>query len=144
VLPKDAGLDVDGERFGLSGRIDRIDFRPDSGEWTVFDYKTSENAKTPEQAHFKRNQGWVDLQLPLYRHMLTGITGLKIENPTLAYINLPKSLDAVAMTPAQWTNDELADADEAAREVIRSIRAGRFEINPDYKFAYDDFAVLCR
>jgi RecB family exonuclease len=143
VSPHNAGLDVDGERFGLSGRIDRIDRNEHSGEWIVFDYKTSETAKTPEQAHFKRNQGWVDLQLPLYRHMLRGIDDLNIDNPTLAYINLPKSLDAVAMAPAQWTEEELADADEAAREVIRGIRAGRFEIDPDYNFAYDDFAVLC-
>lgn len=143
VLPEHAGLDVDGEPFGLSGRIDRIDFHPDRNEWTVFDYKTSENAKTPEQAHFKRSQGWVDLQLPLYRHLVAGVDGLNIENPTLAYINLPKSLDAVAISKAKWTAEELADADESAREVIRGIRAGRFEINPDYKFAYDDFAVLC-
>ena len=56
----------------------------------IFDYKTSDTATTPEKAHRKRNGDWVDLQLPLYRHLVAGlgITG----DLDMAYIVLPKDV----------------------------------------------------
>ena len=63
-----AALVVDGREMGLRGRIDRIDFHAAKDQWVIFDYKTSDAAKTPEQVHLDAGQ-WVDLQLPLYRHL---------------------------------------------------------------------------
>ena len=60
------------------------------GKRMIFDYKTSDPAKTPEKAHRKKSGEWIDLQLPLYRHL---VAGLGIEGPVeLAYINLPKDI----------------------------------------------------
>ena len=92
---------------------------------------------------------WADLQLPLYRHL---VKSLGIEGtPRLAYIVLPKDISEVALLPAdwteadfkdanrvraalvsastaksQWTADDLRQADLAAEEVVRAVRAEKF------------------
>ena len=64
-----AFLNVDGSPFGLKGRIDRIDYHENSDMWAVIDYKT--HGHEPFKKHFKKSTGeWIDLQLPLYRHMI--------------------------------------------------------------------------
>ncbi|MCA9132625.1 MAG: PD-(D/E)XK nuclease family protein, partial [Planctomycetales bacterium] len=50
----------------LIGRIDRIDYHPASGQWAIWDYKTSENAKKPISVHWSKKDGWQALNLPLY------------------------------------------------------------------------------
>src|SRR5690606_35854101 len=78
VEPPEPGVpfDVDGRPVLLRGRIDRIDRNERTGEWAVFDYKTSDTGQPPEKTH-RRGRGkerrWVDLQLPLYRHLLPAI-----------------------------------------------------------------------
>ena len=62
----------------LHGRIDRIDER--DGQWAIFDYKTGDTAKTPQETHFKSGQ-WVDLQLPLYVNLAKT---LEIQGPFAA------------------------------------------------------------
>jgi len=83
------GYDVGGISF--SGRIDRIDRRvtPEGvTEWRIIDYKSSKDAKTPDEEHYHpltrkesllelsgyetfelagKTSRWTDLQLPLYR-----------------------------------------------------------------------------
>ena len=77
----------------LRGRIDRIDVQESSGKRMIFDYKTSDTAKSPEKAHRKKSGEWIDLQLPLYRHL---VADLGIEGPVeLAYIILPKDISRV-------------------------------------------------
>jgi len=138
----EATFDVDGVPFGLHGRIDRIDVHRHSGQWMVFDYKTSESPTDPIKAHY-RKEAWVDLQLPLYRHLVRTLD--VAEAPVeLGYIVLPKSLADVGMLKAEWRPDELEAADEAAREVVRGIRAGRFEINPEYDSPFDGFSAICQ
>ena len=112
-LEKDAALDVDGQPMGLRGRIDRIDLHAD-GRYIVFDYKTGDSAKTPEQAHRKNGQ-WIDLQLPLYRHLIKGIP---IDRTfQLGYILLPRDTSKIGAAFGEWDVDELADADRAAERV---------------------------
>ena len=130
----------------LLGRIDRIDFHPSSGTLAVLDYKTADSAAKPHQTHRDR-EGWIDLQLPLYRH-LVGAAGLPAIDPRqcrleLGYILLPKDVQEVGLALAEWTADELAAADEVARHVIRQIRSGVFEplTIPPPAFS-DDYAVI--
>jgi len=134
-------LEVDADPMGLRGRIDRIDVNR-TGGYVVFDYKTSETAKSPQQSHFSRRDGWIDLQLPLYRHL---VRALDIDIPVqLGYIPLAKNLD-VQPDIASWSEAELAEADEAAREVIRGIRRGDFVPTTDPPSAeYDDYAAICQ
>lgn len=130
ILPQDAertikaALDVDGEEFTISGRIDRIDRHPEHG-YALLDYKTG--SRSPEQAHRRgprHEKQWIDLQLPLYRLLAREI---KIENePTLGFILLPTDTKKTGLKPAQWTPSELDTALEMAKFVVRRIRAGVF------------------
>ncbi len=73
---EDVPFDVDGKPFSLRGRIDRIDHNPSTGEWAVLDYKAGASVDPPEKAHQKsrdRDHQWIDLQLPLYRRLLSEI-----------------------------------------------------------------------
>lgn len=138
-----AFLLVDGQPMLLRGRIDRIDVQKYSGKRMVFDYKTSERSKTPEQAHRKRRQQWIDLQLPLYRHL---VAGLGIADPVeLAYIVLPKDVSDVKHLPAEWTQDDFEDADRTAADVVRRVRAEVFwpPASPPPAFS-EEFAAICQ
>jgi len=142
--PGEATLDVDGTPFSIHGKIDRIDFNENTGEWAILDYKTGEKATDPDKAHRKGRgeKEWIDLQLPLYRLMARslGVTG----NVRLGYILLPKSVEDTGFRIADWTDEELAAADEAARQVIREIRQGVFwPPEPAANPAWDDFGWLC-
>lgn len=149
-----AWLDVDGQPMYLHGRIDRIDHHPESGRWAVLDYKTTASAAGPDETHRKgrgKEKAWVDLQLPLYRHLvrflrLNGKPLLRepqLRELALGYVLLPARVEDVQFALAQWTAADLADADGAAVEVIRQVRAEQFEFNPAKRIAYDDFAVIC-
>ena len=75
--PEDgAAFEVDGVPIALSARIDRIDHHPESGEWALFDYKTSAKSDPPEKTHRKKLDDaleWIDLQLPLYHHLAPAV-----------------------------------------------------------------------
>lgn len=143
-IKEDAGvaLDVDGVPMNLRGRIDRIDVHSDTGNRRIYDYKSSDTAKTPQKTHYLPQKGqWIDLQLPLYRHL---VRALEIEGDLeLGYINLPKKLDDVKDAIAPWTAEELADADENAREIIRSIRENVFWPPSDAPGLMSEFAEIC-
>ncbi|MEI8255803.1 MAG: PD-(D/E)XK nuclease family protein, partial [Deltaproteobacteria bacterium] len=49
-----AALDVDHIPMAVRGRVDRVDMNTRTGEWVVFDYKTSDTPKSPEHAHRKQ------------------------------------------------------------------------------------------
>jgi RecB family exonuclease len=135
-------LDVDGQPLVLRGRIDRIDAHRETGQRVLLDYKSADSLKTPEKVHQRSGQ-WVDLQLPLYRH-LAGSLGLS--GPLrLGYVVLPKDVTQVDFCLAEWTDDQLAEADEVAREVVRNIRAERFwpPVDPPPDF-FEEFAAICQ
>ncbi|GAB6164192.1 PD-(D/E)XK nuclease family protein [Thermostilla marina] len=133
--PPDRGafLEVDGQKMYLRGRIDRIDRRDD--EWVVFDYKTSDDVDPPSRSHRNRSGEWIDLQLPLYRHLLRAhrlFADTENVRVQLGYICLSSDLDAIGEQLADWSDADLASADETARNVVRSIWAEDFELkNPD-------------
>lgn len=138
----DAVLEVDGQPLILRGRIDRIDVHRETGQRAILDYKSADTAKTPEKAH-QRGEEWVDLQLPLYRHLARS---LGIEGPVqLGYVLLPKDVDKVGFCMAQWTDADLAAADEVARQVVRNIRDEQFwpptDPPPDFSA---EFAAICQ
>lgn len=134
-------FNVDGEPITIQGFIDRIDRNINTGEFAILDYKSSDRAKTPEQAH--REQGeWVQLQLPLYRHMARelGVTG----EPKLGYVLLPRNLDKVGFEFADWSPADLAEADDKAREIVRNIRANIFWPPRFPPLWHDEFALICQ
>ena len=137
-----ANLIVDREPMILRGRIDRIDFNESTGEYLLFDYKTSDSPRTPEKTHRDKN-GWIDLQLPLYRH-LAGAIG--IEGPIqLGYIVLPKDTGKTGPLLAEWSDGDFRSAIDVAENVVRSVRAERFwpPASPPPAFS-QQFAAICR
>jgi ATP-dependent helicase/nuclease subunit B len=135
----------DGREIELRGRIDRIDHHPEKNEWEIFDYKTSETERNPKQAHQKRTKDgryeWVDLQLPLYRHLAKP---LGVSVATLGYIVLPKNRDTVRALYADWSPTELSDADTEARRVARRILNKEFLPVASLKRESDDFGAICQ
>ncbi|MBT6374120.1 MAG: hypothetical protein HOJ74_05245, partial [Gemmatimonadales bacterium] len=84
---------------------------------------------------------WVDLQLPLYRRLLSGVVddeGQQVVRTDsdgngsieLGYISLPKNTEESAFMLAPWTEEELAEAEEVARGAVRTLRTRRFEFDP--------------
>ncbi len=136
---------VDGTPAALIGRIDRIDEHESSGRWAVLDYKTSEKAEPPRKAH-NNADGWTDLQLPLYRHLIQSLDDCPAaDHIELGYVHLPKGLKQVNFTMADWTAAELAAADAAAAAVVRGIRKGDFwpRTVPAPPFN-EQFAAICQ
>ena len=139
---------AEGGPFSLRGRIDRIDYHEQRRILAVLDYKTADAGFAPERTH-RRAGAWIDLQLPLYRHLL-GAAGLPIELKNLAgielgYVLLPKDSLGVKHAPADWDEVLLSSADALARQVIAAIRAGKFwppkSPPPDFS---EDFAAICQ
>lgn len=136
-----AAITVDGQAMALRGRIDRIDVHR-SGQRAVFDYKTADQVKTPEQTHRQAGE-WIDLQLPLYHHLLGG---MGIEGDiVLGYIVLPKDIERTGACIAEWGQDELRQADQRACEVVRKVRAEEFwpPTTPP-PAGFEEFAAICR
>jgi ATP-dependent helicase/nuclease subunit B len=140
-------FDVDGTPILLRGRIDRIDYNRTTGEWAVLDYKTGVSVDPPEKAH-RNGQGddrqWIDLQLPLYRRLLSGIMdgeGRRVIDIDLdsagpsrirfGFVSLPQNVDDTEFMIADWTAEDFASAEEAAREAVRHLRRARFEFDGD-------------
>ncbi|MCH2116128.1 MAG: PD-(D/E)XK nuclease family protein [Pirellulales bacterium] len=141
--PGDEGVafDVDGKPVYLHGRLDRVDMN-DNGEIVIFDYKTSREAQRPEKTHQARRGEWSDLQLPLYRHLAAGlgITG----KPQLGYVALPEDTAKTVQFIANWSDADLEDADNVAREVVRKIRRREFWPPADMgQNDRDPFSSIC-
>lgn len=137
-----AELLVDGSSMRLTGRIDRIDLNTRTGARVVFDYKTSDASKRPEDAHQRRGE-WVDLQLPLYRHL---VRALGIEGSLgLGYITLSKDTSRIDFLQAQWSEAELEEADQLAYEIVRAVRSEHFwpPTDPPPDFA-EAFSAICQ
>lgn len=141
-------LQVDGVSTTLYGRIDRIDWHRTSNTIQVLDYKTGDSGDLPEKVH-RRGDQWIDLQLPLYRHLVRSVplaeaqaAGAAVE---LGYFRLPKDVTCTSVEIARWTSEELSQADETAREVIRRIRREIFWPPADPPPAFsEDFAPICQ
>ncbi len=147
----DTPLVIEGAQVRL--KIDRIDRHEASGRIRVLDYKTSDKASAPLEAHAPKapravdeslawrefvaadgvRRRWVDLQLPLYAAALR-LHGL--EPQEAGYFVLPKSVQdtRVLLWPdfgKAWIEPALA----CAAEAVRRMRAGVFW--PPAPRAYD-------
>jgi ATP-dependent helicase/nuclease subunit B len=113
----------------IHGRIDRIDYHEATQVLAILDYKTAESGHAPDKTHRQKGD-WIDLQLPLYRHLAAVATLPQIEvaqcRLELGYVLLPKDTRKVGEAMAEWTPPELESADAIAREVIGLIRQGVF------------------
>jgi ATP-dependent helicase/nuclease subunit B len=134
--------DIHDRPVKLIGRVDRIDRRESTGEWRVLDYKTSETAEPPNRTH-RRNDEWIDLQLPLYRLL---VKSLKIKGDIqLGYIQLPGDLSKVGYEPATWNDNELLDAEKLARTVAADIIDLKIDrVTPMNDQRYAELSRICQ
>jgi hypothetical protein len=104
-----------------------------TGQFAILDYKSGEDGKSLYLVHHGRQRGkrlankpsdWLDLQLPLYRHLAARWT--KSAPVRLGYILLPRALERVGFELATWNAEELACADKVAAQVATDIAAGKF------------------
>lgn len=110
--------------FLVKGRIDRIERNERNGLFAILDYKTRERAPDPVRTHRNSAGEWLDLQLPLYRHLAKEL-GVG-ESPVLGYIALSAALEEKRLWQASWSEADLASADAAAWDVMKRIEAGEF------------------
>lgn len=127
----------------LSGQIDRIDYNERLQQWAILDYKTGESAKAPEQTHRTRGGEWIDLQLPLYRHLACGL-GVEGE-VLLGYVTIPRDTSEIHEKLVEWTAEELDEADGIARETIRRVLNQEFWQEVDALPGYEsEFSAICQ
>lgn len=130
------------EQLHLIGRIDRIDYHPASGQWAIWDYKTSENAKNPVSVHWSRKDGWKDLQLPLYLPVAQKL-GVG-PGASLGYIALPKQAADTGFHRAEFSPQQLREAAAVADEIASKVAAGEFWPDKLSAVRYDDFGRICQ
>lgn len=127
----------------IVGKIDRIERHEPSGAWRVLDYKTSDTAVHPAEAHLRsprrdedmpawagwsggeRLRVWSDLQLPLYRRVIAAeASGAALH---CAYFNLPKAAGETGLRVwEQFTPEMEASAWACTQGVVAAIQAGEF------------------
>jgi ATP-dependent helicase/nuclease subunit B len=135
---------IEGAR--LRCKIDRVDRHERSGHIRVLDYKTSDKARSPLEAHvtkigprkklaeedqwktFQHSHGetylWTDLQLPLYAAALR-LRGL--EPQSVGYFALPKSVQETSVLLWDDFGDDWIDGGlQCAAEIVRRLRDGQF------------------
>ncbi|MEO1995994.1 MAG: PD-(D/E)XK nuclease family protein, partial [Planctomycetaceae bacterium] len=136
-------LQIGGRQLSLVGRIDRIDRHLETGDWQVLDYKSGNSVASPRSTHCDAQQGWVDLQLPLYRHLAMTVDCAPF--PELGYVAIPKDTDKIQLLAADWSPDELAAADATARQVAQHIQDQAFWAPQDVKpRMFSEFASICQ
>jgi ATP-dependent helicase/nuclease subunit B len=151
-------FEIDVAGLTVSGKIDRIERHETTGVRRVIDYKTSDRASEPADAHLRAarreetapefarvtldgdERVWTDLQLPLYLRVVAA-QGAPVE---AAYFNLPKAVSETRLSPWTGYTAELAEsAWRCAEGVAEAIRAGRFwPPNETIRPERDDFAAL--
>lgn len=133
----------DEESIFLKGTIDRIDFHPQSQIWQILDYKTGDRGDSPNQTH-QHKGNWIDLQLPLYRHIAKSF---EVDGTVqLGYIVIPKKIDSIGAILANWTDADLEGAYKVARDCSRRIVNHEFwePTLPPPPFAGREFAPICQ
>ncbi len=134
------------QTFEIVGKIDRIDQHAD-GRFAVWDYKTSDSATKVQEAHRRGNE-WIDLQLPLYRHLVVHALPQAtnyFDSMLTGYILLPKRLKDVSFNLSKWSIAELEESDRLAESIMCNILAQKFwPPNPDIPEFAGELAAICQ
>jgi hypothetical protein len=142
-----------GNPLRIRGRIDRVDFNAQTGEWRVIDYKTGAKPKSPDEQHFKRNSRtgdlrWLDLQLPLYSLLFEKLAtrlpdcGAHVL-PQLCYFLLPDDFGAAAVSEP-FDPEMVGPGIAGAKEIVQKICNGEFQETGEIHAGEDPvFRALC-
>ncbi|MBN8596667.1 MAG: PD-(D/E)XK nuclease family protein [Planctomycetes bacterium] len=125
-------------RLGLRGQIDRIDVRGD--EWLVLDYKTADKPMPPEKTH-RNADAWIDLQLPLYIHILRQMEPTA-SNARAGYILLPRASAEGKIVRGEWDDAMIDDAIRRAKEIAAAMLRKEYPLGDD-PYGSGAIARLC-
>lgn len=160
AVKKGAGLSIG--PLSLVGTMDRVEVHKEEG-LRILDYKTFASAKMPEETHFGRARAdddfpesaitrtnkagrpvektWIDLQLPLYRHMAARIwPEYARKNIGVGYILLPGDPDDTQIALLSLDEGAQESAIRCAAAVADRVARAVFwppASDPDY----DDFSA---
>lgn len=146
----------------LAGKIDRIDRHESTGAVRVLDYKTSDTAVNPAEAHLRglradeepadwrlvelggKARTWKDLQLPVYERV--ALREFPEAAISCGYFNLPKAASETAIVLwADYDRELAAAAWRCAEGVAAAIERREFwpprEVS-GWEEEWDDFASL--
>jgi hypothetical protein len=62
----------------------------------------------------------------------------------LGYVLLPKDVRQIGFCLAEWTDEELRTADDAARGVVRGVWRGDFKPKTPPPTGFEEFAAICQ
>ena len=88
----------------------------------------------------------MDLQLPLYRHLLGEVPGIGDHNLVdVGYFNVPARVEEIGIQTADWTSADYDAADAASRDVVRQVRAGVFwPPSEGAERSFPEFDAICQ
>jgi ATP-dependent helicase/nuclease subunit B len=129
----------------VRGKVDRIDVHPTLG-WRILDLKTSDKGDPPDLTHYaKRAKKWSDLQLPLYRELLS--PQLQNKQPgavTTGYVVLPADNGNAGLQMSKVIQELHTEAIDQAKAIVQAIRAGAFPLGNTPLYSGDDRSLLYR
>jgi len=126
-------LDLGDQSVVLRGRIDRIDVHADGRRWRVLDYKAGDKVDDPGKAHRMKDGTWLDLQLPLYALLVREFAAARAltEAPQLGYVALSREDETACARLVDWSDGDLEEGHDKARQVAAAILAGEFFVEPE-------------
>ena len=130
-------------RTTVKGRCDRIDYRAETGEWCVVDYKTFDKPDRAVALDEKKGE-WKSLQLPLYCAMLDAdpeFPEAKLDKISSCYCILGKTAETTLFSPPM-NGAYVPEAEKKVRDIIARIEAGVFwppSPNRDWQWDYADW-----
>ena len=140
---------IEGKSMIISGCIDRVDVHID-GRIRVLDYKTGTTSANAD--HFKARDGeWINLQLPLYRLLLSEIPELaeydtSNSNVDLGYFRIGDQESTIGVDMLDLPAIAMDAVDDIITSTVCSIQNGEFSESPRVpapKYS-DDFAWICQ
>ena len=126
--------------ISIYGRIDRIDTHRLTGQLAILDYKTGDNPKGPVESHRKKSGEWVDLQLPLYRFILSRLGANDVQ---LGLVSISSRTDQKVYQLANWGEEDYESANRCIQDVANSVLEGVFWPPSANIKGQDDFASIC-
>ena len=168
IVSTERKLEKDGDNplsigpLKLSGKIDRIEKNEHTGAWRVLDYKTHTKATSPAKKHFgprlssewlpaaevvyNGNKGpltkrWADLQLPLYRQILSHWHGVEIGDAPMVTAYFTLSADPAETAVHEFTelsDDVMVSAMDCANAIAELVHKGVFWPPQPLKTSWDD------
>ncbi|MEI6154152.1 MAG: PD-(D/E)XK nuclease family protein, partial [Deltaproteobacteria bacterium] len=142
-------IDTGGTLVSFKGRIDRIDFYPDNGEYTIIDYKTGGSRQYPQNIFEKTDFAYIDdihkkvssLQLPIYVYLFHKAHSVPL-NSINAKLILLKTNEEEMLFKGSLDADR-ASVIEHYMEGLKTVLRDMLDISKPFKPFDDEACAVC-